>query len=85
MSKHDNTENKVNGFPTAAALRKALAKVSKTDAMTRIRSLFDAKTFVELGAYIKRPGDVQPPIPPLPIGIHLVRAARSPGHRADGR
>ena len=54
MSKHDNTENKVNGFPTAAALRKALAKVSKTDAMTRIRSLFDAKTFVELGAYTKR-------------------------------
>ncbi len=54
MSKHENTENKSNGFPTAAVLRKELAKVSKTDAMTRIKSLFDAKTFVELGAYTKR-------------------------------
>lgn len=54
MNRRETTEKKNVVLPTAAELRKALAKVSKTDAMTHIRSLFDAKTFVELGAYTKR-------------------------------
>lgn len=54
MNKKTNTEKTLPVLPTAAELRKSLARTSKTDAMTRIRSLFDAKTFVELGAYTKR-------------------------------
>lgn len=48
------TESKNGTLPTAAALRRALAEARGADAMTRIRSLFDAKTFVELSAYTKR-------------------------------
>ena len=54
MNKRTNAEKRGAALPSAAELRKALAKSGKTDAMTRIRSLFDAKTFVELGAYTKR-------------------------------
>lgn len=54
MNKKTNTEKRGVALPSAAELRKSLAKSGKTDAMTRIRSLFDAKTFVELGAYTKR-------------------------------
>ena len=54
LNKKDVTEKASAVLPTAAELRKALAKAGKTDAMARIRSLFDAKTFVELGAYTKR-------------------------------
>ena len=54
LNRKTNTEKLGTALPTAAELRKALAKVAKTDAMSRIKSLFDAKTFVELGAYTKR-------------------------------
>ena len=54
MNKQKNAENKYTGLPTAAELRNALANVSATDAMARIKSLFDADTFVELWAYTKR-------------------------------
>lgn len=54
LNKQQNAENNYTGLPTAAELRNALAKVSATDAMARIKSLFDAETFVELWAYTKR-------------------------------
>jgi acetyl-CoA carboxylase carboxyltransferase component len=54
LNKQKNAENKYTGLPTAAELRNALANVSATDAMARIKSLFDADTFVELWAYTKR-------------------------------
>lgn len=50
-----NTSETKNGMlPTAAALRRALSEARGADAMSRIKSLFDAKTFVELSAYTKR-------------------------------
>ena len=54
MGNTENTEKKTIGLPTAAELKNALASVKGTDAMTRLLSLFDADTFVELGAYTKR-------------------------------
>lgn len=54
LSNTVNTEKKTAGIPTAAELKKALAAVKGTDAIARIQSLFDADTFVELGAYTKR-------------------------------
>ncbi len=54
LNKKTNAEKEPVSLPTAAELRKALAKVSKSDAMTRLRSLFDARTFVELNAYTRR-------------------------------
>lgn len=54
LNKTTNAENNYTGLPTATELRNALAKVSATDAMARLKSLFDADTFVELWAYTKR-------------------------------
>lgn len=54
LNMQKNAEKNYTGLPTAAELRNALAKVSETDAMARIKSFFDADTFVELGAYTKR-------------------------------
>ena len=54
LTYNNTTESKNSTLPTAAALRRALAEARGADAMTRIRSLFDAKTFVELSAYTKR-------------------------------
>ncbi|MBR7146543.1 MAG: hypothetical protein IKD11_02360 [Oscillospiraceae bacterium] len=48
------TESKKGTLPTATELRRALAEARGTDAMARIRALFDPKTFVELSAYTKR-------------------------------
>ncbi len=50
----ETTEKKNTTLPTAAQLRRALAKARGTDAMARLKALFDAKTFVELSAYTKR-------------------------------
>lgn len=49
-----NTEKKSIGIPTAQELRASLAAARGSDAMARLYSLFDADTFVELGAYTKR-------------------------------
>ena len=49
-----NTENTSPVLPTAAQLRKTLESASKTGAYDRLRLLFDAGTFAELGAYKKR-------------------------------
>ena len=49
-----NTENTSPVLPTAAQLRKTLESTSKTGAYDRLRLLFDAGTFAELGAYKKR-------------------------------
>lgn len=49
-----NTEKKAVGLPSAKELKDQLAKAREGDAMARLRSLFDADTFVELGAFTKR-------------------------------
>lgn len=54
LTYNNTTESKNGTLPTAAELRRKLAEARGADAMTRIRSLFDAKTFVELSAYTKR-------------------------------
>ncbi len=51
MNKYKKTE--VCGLPTVEELRSALANESLT-ARARIAALFDAQTFVEIGAYTKR-------------------------------
>lgn len=54
MNKKKSTEQARTGLPSAQDLRRALSAARRTDAMSRIKSLFDARTFVELGAYTKR-------------------------------
>ncbi|MBQ8174686.1 MAG: hypothetical protein IJ009_04715 [Clostridia bacterium] len=49
-----NTEKKTIGIPSAQELKEKLAAARASDAMARLKSLFDADTFVELGAYTKR-------------------------------
>lgn len=54
MGNTENTEKKTVGLPSAAEIKSALAAQKGTDATARLLSLFDADTFVELGAYTKR-------------------------------
>ena len=52
MNKYTKTE--ICGLPTVEELRASLASGEKSDTRKAIVSLFDEKTFVEVGAYVKR-------------------------------